>query len=49
MEEGAVCGGRSQTVQVIASVEEPGPGAGVPEYKGAGSIGSQVKLTAFLG
>ena len=49
MEEGVVCGGGSQTVQVMASVEEPGEGAGGPEYEGAGSVGSQVKLTAFLG
>lgn len=44
-----VCRGCSQTVLVVAPVEEPGAGAGGPEYDGTGRVGSQVKLTAFLG
>lgn len=42
-----VCRGSSQIVLVMAPVEEPG--AGGPEYDGTGRVGSQVKLTAFLG
>ena len=44
-----VCRGCSQIVLVMAPVEEPGAGAGGPEYDGTGRVGSQVKLTAFLG
>lgn len=42
-------GGCSQTVLVIAYVEEPEAGVGRPEMMEQGRVGSQVTLTALQG